>query len=176
MNKGEIKLNNEFQTIRANELTDNVFSLISKDWMLITSGTVDNYNTMTASWGGMGHLWNKNVCFIFVRPSRYTYEFMEKNNNFSLSFFSEEWRKALTICGKKSGRDIDKAKETGLKPIPGNNQTTGFEQSRLIIECKKLYYQDILPEHFLDPAIENNYNGSDYHRMYVGEILSVKKK
>lgn len=176
MIKGEIKLNNEFKTIKANELTDNVFSIIGKDWMLITSGSVDNYNTMTASWGGMGHLWNKNVCFIFVRPSRYTYEFMEKNDNFSLSFFNEEWRNALTICGKKSGRDIDKAKETGLIPIPGNNQTTGFDQARLIIECKKLYYQDIIPEQFLDPTIEKNYNGSDYHRMYVGEILSIMKK
>ena len=176
MNKGDVKLINEFKTIKANELAGNVFSLVGQDWMLITSGPVDNYNTMTASWGGMGYLWNKNVCFIFVRPSRYTYEFMEKNDNFSLSFFSEEWRKALTICGKKSGRDIDKAKETGLKPLPGNNQTTGFEQSRLIIECKKLYYQDINSQQFLDPTIEKNYNGGDYHRMYVGEILSINTK
>lgn len=174
--KGVIDLNNDFKPIEDNKLTDNVFSLISKDWMLITSGTVDNYNTMTASWGGMGHLWNKNVCFVFVRPSRYTYEFMEKNDTFSLSFFPKEWRNVLTICGTKSGRDINKAKETGLIPIAGDNQTTVFEQSRLIIECKKLYYQDILPKNFLDPAIEKNYNGSDYHRMYVGEILSVKKK
>ena len=176
MNKGDVKLINEFKTIKANELADNVFSLVGQDWMLITSGSVDNYNTMTASWGGMGYLWNRNVCFIFVRPSRYTYEFMEKNDNFSLSFFTEEWRKALTICGKKSGRDIDKAKETGLKPISGNNQTTGFEQSRLIIECKKLYYQDINPQRFLDPTIEKNYIGGDYHRMYVGEILSINAK
>lgn len=167
-------MDKELKAIKVNELTDNVFSLIGKDWMLITSGTVDNYNTMTASWGGMGYLWNKNVCFIFVRPSRYTYEFMEQNDTFSLNFFTDEWRNALTICGKKSGRDIDKAKETGLKPIPGNNQTTSFEQARLIIECKKLYFQDIIPEQFLDPSLEKNYNGGDYHRMYVGEILSVK--
>ena len=167
-------MDKELKAIKVNELTDNVFSLIGKDWMLITSGTVDNYNTMTASWGGMGYLWNKNVCFIFVRPSRYTYEFMEQNDTFSLNFFTDEWRNALTICGKKSGRDIDKAKETGLKPIPGNNQTTSFEHARLIIECKKLYFQDIIPEQFLDPSLEKNYNGGDYHRMYVGEILSVK--
>lgn len=167
---------NEFKKIEATELTENIFSLVGKDWMLITSGTSDNYNTMTASWGGMGYLWNKNVCFVFVRPSRYTYEFMEKNNNFSLSFFPDGWRNALTICGKKSGRDIDKAKETGLQPIPGNNQTTGFNQARLIIECKKLYFQDFKPEQFLDPVIENSYNGRDYHRMYVGEILSISIK
>ncbi|MGI6084614.1 MAG: flavin reductase family protein [Acetivibrionales bacterium] len=169
-------MNNEFKKIEVNELNENVFSLIGKDWMLITSGTVDNYNTMTASWGGMGYLWNKNVCFIFVRPSRYTYEFMEKNDYFTLSFFPEDWRDALSVCGKKSGRDIDKAKETGLQPIPGNYQTTGFSQARLIIECKKLYFQDFKPEHFLNPVIENNYNGRDYHRMYIGEVLSISIK
>ena len=169
-------MSNEFKPIDACKLTDNVFSLIGKEWMLITAGTVDNYNTMTASWGGMGHLWDKDVCFVFVRPSRYTYEFMEKNDTFSLSFFTEEWRNALTICGTKSGRDIDKAKETGLKPIPGEHRTTVFEQARLIIECKKIYYQDIIPQHFLDPSIEKKYNNGDYHRMYIGEILSVKQK
>lgn len=170
-------MNNEFKPIEANELADNVFSLIGKDWMLITSGTTDNYNTMTANWGGMGYLWHKNVCFIFVRHSRYTYEFMERYDNFSLCFFPEEWRNALTICGKKSGRDIDKAKETGLKPIPGKYQTTAFDQSRLIIECKKLHYQDINPQQFLDPTIKKNfYEDNDYHRMYVGEILSISTR
>lgn len=165
-----------FRSVKKNGITDNVFKLIGNDWMLVTAGPPDDYNTMTASWGGMGVLWNKNVCFVFVRPSRYTYEFMEKNQTFSLSFFTEEWRNALTVCGTKSGRDIDKAKETGLKPFPAGNGTTGFEQARLIIECRKIYFQDIEPEKFLDPSIERNYNGSDYHRMYVGEILDIKMK
>lgn len=165
-----------FRSVKKDGITDNVFKLIGNDWMLVTAGPPDDYNTMTASWGGMGVLWNKNVCFVFVRPSRYTYEFMEKNQTFSLSFFTEEWRNALTVCGTKSGRDIDKAKETGLKPFPAGNGTTGFEQARLIIECRKIYFQDIKPEKFLDPSIERNYNGSDYHRMYVGEILDIKMK
>jgi len=165
-----------FRSVKKDGITDNVFKLIGNDWMLVTAGPPDDYNTMTASWGGMGVLWNKNVCFVFVRPSRYTYEFMEKNQTFSLSFFTEEWRNALTVCGTKSGRDIDKAKETGLKPFPAGNGTTGFEQARLIIECRKIYFQDIEPEKFLDPSIERNYNGSDYHRMYVGEILDIKMK
>lgn len=169
-------MNNNFQMIKPNEITDNVFSLIGHDWMLITSGTPESFNTMTASWGGMGVLWRKDVCFVFVRPTRYTYEFMEKNDNFSLCFFSEEWKNALNICGTKSGREIDKAKETGLKPFAGANNTTGFEQSRLIIECKKLYYQDIEPKQFLDPSLDKNYPNKDYHRMYVGEILSVSIK
>lgn len=165
-----------FRIIKTDEFKDNPFKLISRDWMLITAGTPDNYNTMTASWGGIGHLWNKDVCFIFVRPSRYTYEFMEKNQTFSLSFFTEEWRNALNLCGSKSGRDIDKAKATGLIPVPGNHNTTGFAQARLIIECKKIYYQDIIPGQFLDPAINRCYAGGDYHRMYIGEILSIGVK
>lgn len=169
-------MDNNFQLIKPNEITDNVFSLINKDWILITSGTPESYNMMTASWGGMGVLWGKNVAFVFIRPNRYTYQFMENNMNFSLSFFSEEWRNALNICGTKSGRDIDKAKETGLKPFPGKNQTTGFEQSKLIIECKKLYFHDLNPENFLESTIDKNYPKKDYHRMYVGEILSVNLK
>ncbi|HBR02449.1 MAG TPA: flavin reductase [Ruminiclostridium sp.] len=169
-------MNTNFKQIRPEEMTDNVFSLVGKDWMLITSGTPENYNMMTASWGGMGVLWKKNVCFVFVRPTRYTYEFMEKNDTFSLSFFTEDWRGALNLCGTKSGRDIDKAKETGLVPFAGSHRTTGFEQARMVIECKKLYFNDFDPKNFLDPAIESNYAKKDYHRVYVGEILSVHVK
>ncbi len=169
-------MDNTFRIMKPSDLTDNVFKLIGQDWMLITSGTPDSFNMMTASWGGMGVLWRKNVCFVVVRPIRYTYEFMEKNDNFSLCFFSDEWKNALNICGKKSGRDIDKVKETGLKPFAGINNTIGFEQARLIIECKKLYFHDLEPKQFIDPTIENNYPNKDYHRMYVGEILSVNIK
>ena len=169
-------MDNKFQPIKPTDITDNTFSLIGKDWMLITAGTPGSYNTMTASWGGVGVLWNRNVCFIFVRPTRYTYEFLEKNDPFSLSFFTDEWKKALSFCGSKSGRDVDKARETGLRPFAGKNKTTGFEQARLVIECKKLYYHDFDPDRFLDPSIEENYSKNDYHRMYVGEILSVNVK
>lgn len=165
-----------FRLINADEFKDNPFTLIGNEWMLITAGTPDNFNTMTASWGGMGRLWDRNVCFIFVRPTRYTYEFMEKNETFSLSFFTKEWRDALVLCGSKSGRDIDKAKATGLEPIPGNHNTTGFAQARMIIECRKIYYYDIIPGQILDPAIDKFYPKKDYHRMYIGEILSIGVK
>lgn len=124
-----------FKQIDAKDIKDNTFKLIGDDWMLVTCGSHDNFNMMTASWGGLGVLWGKNVCYIFIRPSRYTYEFIEKNETFTLNFFDEEWRNALNICGKKSGRDIDKVKETGLTPVPCND-TVGFEQARIIIECK----------------------------------------
>lgn len=155
------------------EITDNTFKLIGSDWMLITAGPIDAYNTMTASWGGFGILWGKPVCWCVVRPQRYTYEFMEKAENFTLSFFGEEYRKALEICGTKSGRDIDKAAETGLTPVSGEaSGTTAFKEARMIIECRKIYFQDIDPANFLDASIDQNYPQKDYHRMYIGEVTS----
>lgn len=158
-------------------INDNVFELIGSDWMLVTAGTPDSYNTMTASWGGMGVLWNRDVCFCVIRPQRYTYEFMEKSNLFTLSFFDEKYRAALDLCGNKSGRDIDKAAESGLTPVAGTiDGTTAFRQARLVIECKKLYVHDIDPAGFLDPSIETMYPQKDYHRMYVGEVMKCVMK
>ena len=155
------------------EIKESAAALFDEKWTLITAGTKDNYNTMTASWGGIGELWNKDVCFIFIRPQRYTFEFTEKEDYFTLSFFSEEYRKALAFCGRNSGRDCDKAKETGLSPI-SFDESTGFEESEITVLCKKLYYQDISPEGLIDKSIDSTcYPEKDYHRMYVGEIVRV---
>ena len=162
-----------FKNIKPEDMDKTPFELIGSDWMLITAGAPGSYNTMTASWGGMGVIWGKNVCFCVIRPQRYTYQFMEKADNFTLSFFNEEHRDALNVCGTKSGRDIDKAAATGLVPIAGTLEgTTCFEQARMVIECRKIYYQDIDPKHFVDPEIDKNYPIQDYHRMYVGEIVN----
>ncbi len=170
-------MNAGFKNMQPEDIHENVFELIGDDWMLITAGPPEDFNTMTASWGGMGVLWNKEVCFCVIRPGRYTYQFMEKNDTFTLSFFAEDYRKSLEICGTKSGRDIDKAKEAGLTPVPGSlPATTTFAEARLVIECKKIYYQDIDPSNFLDPGIDNNYPQKDYHRMYVGEIANCLVK
>ncbi len=160
----------DFREVPANAIPDNAIKLIGDDWMLITAGTLDSYNTMTASWGALGVLWSKPVAFCFVRPQRHTYGFIERHDTFSLSFFRERHRDALTLCGTKSGREVDKAKETGLVALAGNDATVHFEQARLVFECRKLYFQDIEPDRFLDPAIDENYPTKDYHRMYVGEI------
>jgi flavin reductase (DIM6/NTAB) family NADH-FMN oxidoreductase RutF len=155
----------------APEIMDaNVFKLIGSDWMLITAGTPDSFNTMTASWGSLGVLWNKNVCFCFVRPSRYTYQFMEKNDHFTLSFFEEKYRDVLDFCGSHSGRDTDKAKETKITPVKGHLGGVYFKEARLVMECTKIYFQDLNPAHFLDKEIAENYTRKDYHRMYVGEV------
>jgi flavin reductase (DIM6/NTAB) family NADH-FMN oxidoreductase RutF len=147
------------------------FYNISKDWMLITAGSRDNFNTMTASWGGMGHLWNKNVTFAFVRPQRYTFEFMEKYEFYTLSFFGGKCRDALNYCGKFSGRQADKIKKTGLTPLY-EHEWIYFKQSKLIFMCKKLYSDFINPKCFIDKSPEKNYPQKDYHKMYIGEILN----
>ena len=153
-------------------LKENAVSLFDDSWCLITAGNEESYNTMTASWGAMGELWNEDVCFIFIRPQRYTYEFLENEERFTLSFFSEEYRKALTFCGRYSGRDCDKAKETGLTPVSIDGSMS-FKESRLTLVCEKLYYQDLDPKGFIDKSLDGkNYALKDYHRMYVGKIVS----
>ena len=163
----------DFREVLANAIPDNAIKLIGDDWMLITAGTLDSYNTMTASWGALGVLWSKPVAFCFVRPQRHTYGFMEKHDTFSLSFFRERYRDALTLCGTKSGREVDKAKETGLNALAGSDGTVHFEQARLVLESRKLYFQDIDPSRFLDTEIDTLYPQKGYHRMYVGEIKKV---
>lgn len=143
--------------------------------MLVTAGKINNFNTMTASWGGFGILWNKPVSFIFIRPTRYTYEFTERFSEYTLGFFTGDHRKALNILGSKSGRDLDKVKLSGLTPVETESGNVGFAEARLIMECRKLYYQDLNPERFLDASIDKNYPEKDYHRMYIGEILSIKE-
>lgn len=163
-----------FREIKPEELQDNPFKLIGSDWMLVTAGSPDSYNTMTASWGGLGVLWNKNICWCVIRPTRHTYQFIDRAENFTLSFFEEKYRPALELCGAKSGRDIDKAAAAGIIPIAGKTPgTTCFAEARMVIECRKIYYHDLDPSHFLDPSIDENYPEKDYHRMFVGEIVRV---
>ncbi len=160
-----------FAEINSKKLKDvNPFAKIGKDWMLITSGEKEKFNTMTASWGALGVLWNKNVTFAFVRPQRYTFEFLEKDEYYSLSFFDSKYKKELGFCGKVSGRDIDKIKETGFTPL-FNSSAPYFEEANLIFICKKIYNQFIEPSLFLDENIGDNYPKKDYHKMFVGEII-----
>ena len=168
-------MEDEFNEIKPQDLNDNVFKLIGADWMLISAGNIKSFNMMTASWGALGVLWNLNVCICFIRPTRYTYEFMEKNEQFTLSFFDEKYRDVLNYCGAKSGRNVNKAQKTGLTPAEGAGSLY-FKEARLVIESRKIYYQDIKPEFFIDKEIEKNYPKKDYHRMYIGHILKCLKK
>lgn len=169
-------MNNRFIEISTDSLKMNPFTKIGKQWMLVTSGNMDSWNTMTASWGGLGVLWQHNVSYVFVRYSRFTYEFMEKNSTFTLSFFPEKYREALSYCGSHSGRDVDKAAETGLDLFAPTEDTVSFNQSELILVCKKLYAGGINPEDFIDSSINDNYKTKDYHKMYIAEITKVLSK
>lgn len=161
----------QFKAIDIESLTENPFKLIGQDWMLITAGTMKSYNTMTASWGGLGVMWNLNICFCMVRPQRYTYEFMEKHEHFSLSFFDRSYRDKLDYCGSVSGRDVDKASACGFTLFEVQPGIVSFAESRLILACKKIYFQDLDPARFLDARIPGLYPKQDYHRLYIGEVI-----
>ena len=165
-----------FEKIDPKALDQNVFSLIGDQWMLITAGTKDQCNTMTASWGGLGVLWGKPVATVYIRPQRYTLEFVEREDTFTLCFFGEEYRKALALCGSKSGRDMDKVKECGFTVATAEGAPY-FDEADLVLVCKKSYWQDMDPTHFLDGEIDSKwYPEKDYHRIFIGEILEVLRK
>ncbi len=158
------------------KLSFNPFTKIDKEWMLITAGSVEKCNTMTASWGGLGELWRKYVSFIFVRPQRYTLKFIEKEQFYSLCFFDESQRKALSYCGSHSGRDGDKIKEAGLTPVY-NEIAPYFEEAAMVFFCRKLYGQPLDPSGFLDGTVLTEcYPQKDYHKIFVGSIEKVLVK
>lgn len=165
-------MTDQLKKIDIYSINDNTFKLIADDWFLLSAGGIDKFNMMTASWGGFGELWHKKVCFTFVRPQRFTYQFMEENDSFTLNFFDENYRDALNFCGIESGRKVDKAKKTRLTPVVGESGAVYFEEARLVIECRKLYYHDLKPDNFLVDAIKKEYPKEDYHRMYIGEIVN----
>ncbi len=162
----------KFEEINVNLIQENPFKLIGKDFMLVTAGTKEKLNTMTASWGGLGVLWNKNVSFTFIRPQRYTFEFLENNEYYTLSFYDKKFKDMLMFCGTKSGRDIDKVKETSLTPV-FDEEAPYFEQAKLVLICKKLYGQFITPDCFISKEIEKNYPLKDYHKIFIGEIVKA---
>lgn len=165
-----------FREIDVKSIKENPFTLIGSDWMLITAGDEKKHNTMTASWGGVGILWNKPVSTVYIRPQRYTLEFVENSPFYSLCFFDEEYRQALNFCGTKSGRDYDKDKETGLTPL-FDREAPYYQQAKLVLICRKLYRQDMELESFLvKDVLEKNYPAKDLHRIFIGEIVTALER
>lgn len=162
--------------ITIDALQENFLHIISKEWMLVTAGTPGHFNTMTANWGGTGFLWNRPVVFVFIRPERFTYEFMESNEYFTLSFLGEENKAIHKICGSLSGRDIDKIKESGLCPLIMENNQITYKQSRLTLECKKLYDTMLNQKNFTDKVPLGQWYGGTHgnlHKMYIAEITDI---
>jgi flavin reductase (DIM6/NTAB) family NADH-FMN oxidoreductase RutF len=153
------------------------YGLWEHNWLLLTCGdfAVGDFNCMTVSWGGLGQMWGRPFALVVVRPQRYTRQFIEKYPAFTLCAFPRAYRGALNLLGTRSGRDGDKIAEAGLTPVASTHVAApGYTQAELILECRKLYWHDYDPAHFLDPEIDNNYPKGDYHRMYFGEILAVR--
>ncbi len=165
--------------INPKDLGKNVFKLFDDSWCLISAYDKNHtpipYNAMTASWGGMGVLWNKNVFFCFVRPQRYTKEFIDASERITLSFFSDDKKDALTYCGRNSGRDGDKLAQAGLTPIICDDGSVEFEQAKITVTGRKLFSADMKEADFIDKSIvEKNYSLKDFHTVYVCEIESIK--
>lgn len=145
--------------------------------MLLTSGDFQSgqFNAMTVGWGSMGIMWGLPFVQVVVRPVRYTYQFMEKFDSFTVCAFSERYAPALDLLGNKSGRDGDKITEAGLTPIVSSLVAApGFAQAALILECRKIYWDDLEKAHFLDPRLEKKYPAKDYHRIFYGEIVAIQ--
>ena len=147
-----------------------------KDWLLLAAGdfAANDWNCMTVAWGAFGVMWSKPLAMIVVRPTRHTYRFLERHDSFTLSGFHEQHRQALSYCGSRSGRDGDKAKACGITPIGARTvKAPGFAEAELVVECRKMYFDDLDPRHFLEGWIESGYTNRDYHRMYFGEIVVI---
>ena len=166
----------DFKVINPNEITENPFDLIGRDWALVAAKNDDGCNMMTASWGGAGIMWNKPAAFTFIRPQRFTYGLIENEEYYSLSFYDEKYRDVLKFCGTKSGRDFDKAKECKLTPLY-DEAAPYFEEAKLVLICRKMYAQDLNGESIIDEKlVAPQYKDGDYHRMYISEIVKVLKK
>lgn len=162
-----------FVKMQPAEWEKNPFTAIGKDWFLLTAGTMESgFNFMTASWGQMGILWNQPSVTCYVRRSRHTFGFMEQQNTFTLSFFEEEQRKALQFCGAHSGRDCDKAAETGLTPIEIGGGVS-FAEAKTILVCRKEFSVDMPADRLPEEIVSRFYNPVDEHRLYIGTILEA---
>jgi len=158
------------------EFNVDAFKIYDKKWALVTAGTPEKFNSMTISWGGLGTLWGKAVATVYIRPTRYTYEFMEQNEYFSLSFFPEENRAALRVMGTKSGRDVDKVALSGLTPVNSENGTVAYKEAEVVLICRKMYAQDMDPNAMPAEVRERFYNGEAAHRMYIAEVVGMIEK
>jgi len=164
------------QTIPIAQFTVNAHTRWANDWFLLTAGDfrTGHFNTMTVAWGSFGTMWDKPLAQIVVRPTRYTFEFITQYPTFTLSGFPASYKSALQLLGSQSGRDGAKIAAAGLTPTASTVvDAPTFAQADLVIECRTMYWDDLRPEHFIDPQVEKNYPQKDYHRIFWGEILAV---
>lgn len=163
-----------FDEISIKSVKKNFVKAIADEWMLITAGDKDGHNMMTASWGFLGEMWGADTAMVVVRPQRYTMEFINKNDYFTISFYGEN-KDIHKICGTKSGRDVDKTALTGLTPVFLHNSVF-FREANLVLVCKKQYIGDMTEDNFIDKEPLKWYENKDYHKMIFGKIEKVLVK
>lgn len=150
----------------------NSFDIFDKEWALLTAGKSEHYNTMTISWGGLGTLWGKSVATVYVKPVRYTHEFMEQSEYFTISFYPEKYRSALNLLGSLSGRDGDKVAKSGLTPKALDSAVT-FEEAKVTLVCRKIYRQDLDTAQMPAGVVSSYYAEEAAHTMYIGEVVDI---
>ena len=164
---------NQFKEITTKEFKKNVFEIIGEEWMLVTAKKENKVNTMTASWGGLGVMWGRDVAYVVIRPQRYTKEFVDASDTFSLTFYPSTYKSTLGYLGRVSGRNEDKILNSNLT-ITYEDGTPYFEEANLVLICKKLYAQPMDEPFFMDSSIPDKwYQTKDYHTLYVAEIQKV---
>ena len=164
-----------FREIPVSELNVNPVTMFSEGWALLTAGNKDAYNAMTVSWGASGEIWGKPSMFVFVRPQRYTHEFCENCDFFTVSCFNGTYRKELSFFGSKSGRDYEKFSETGLHTAI-EDDFVYCEEAEYVFLCKKSAKTVLQPENFFNKDIDSCYGAKDYHDIYIGEIVKILVK
>ena len=157
------------------EFQTDIFKQFDKKWALLTAGTKENFNTMTISWGGMGTLWGKPVVTTYVRTSRYTHEFIDNHDYFTVSFYPEQYRQTLGVLGSKSGRDMDKMKASGLTPVQAGDSMT-FQEAEITLVCRKLMRQSLDEANMPKEIVEQFYESDAPHDMYIGAVVEIQKK
>ena len=155
--------------------TTEIFSQFDKKWALLTAGELDKFNTMTVSWGGLGTIWNKSVATVYVRLSRYTHEFMDNNEYFTVSFFPEDRKKTLAVLGSKSGREMDKIHNSGLTPVAAG-KSVSFKEAEVTLVCRKLFCQRVELSNIPEAIVKTCYSSGDSHDMYIGEVVDIIRK
>lgn len=165
----------KFKEIQMEEWKENACKAIGKDWMLVAASKDGKTNAMTASWGGLGVMWGKNAAYIFIRPQRFTKEFIDGSDTLSLTFYDEKYRDTLSYMGRVSGRDEEKIAEAGLNTVvDADSNTPYFKEAKTVLICRKMYAQELQSECFIDQeANEKWYPQKDYHTMYVCEIKKI---
>lgn len=163
------------------EFNTDIFKLFDDYWALVTAGTPEDYNTMTISWGSLGTIWaprgnGRQIATIYIKPSRYTFNYLEKSDYYTISFFPEEKRKDLAYLGSHSGRDEDKLAATSLTPVEKAHGTMGFAEASLTLVCHKLYSDGFKKENIPADIVAAYYDGEDPHHFYIGEIVDFDEK